>query len=101
MACHITGWDISPVAIQEAQLRLQLRSTSQASSSSGEISGQSIQFQQANVFEEIAEPLATSNAREAPFDVVYSCLFLHHFTEEQAVERMLLMRGNEVSRFAT
>ena len=78
--CDITGWDISPTAIgyahefwsaQQEQPRYALPSSIQ------------IKFRQVDVFEPTLEK----------FDIVYCCLFLHHFSELQAVQLLQRMKG--------
>ena len=83
--CKVTGWDISQTAVdcaaagwanQQNRMPVQKRSNVQ------------INFQQADVFQ----------PSDAKFDIVYCCLFLHHFTEQQAVQ--LLQRMREIATLA-
>ena len=83
--CNVTGWDISQTAVdcatndwadQQNRMPASLRSSVQ------------VGFQQADIFE----------ATDARFDIVYWCLFLHHFTEEQAIQ--VLKRMKEIATVA-
>ena len=88
--CTVTGWDISQTAVDcaakdwaakdWAEQPNRLPATNQTNVE--------VQFQQADVFQ-------TTNAK---YDVVYCCLFLHHFTEEQAVQ--LLTRMKQIASVA-
>jgi len=71
----IEGWDISSTAVDAA--RIALKSTNER------LTRGSIAFRQCDVFQ----------ATEERFDIVYCCLFLHHFSEEQAVELLKRMKG--------
>ncbi len=83
--CTITGWDISQTAVDCATKEWgDLQSRLPASKRSSV----PVQFQQADVFQ----------SSDAKFDVVYCCLFLHHFTEEQAVQ--VLGRMKEIASIA-
>ena len=83
--CSITGWDISQTAVdcaaqvwidQQNRLSASMRTSIQ------------VQFQQADIFE----------TTDVKFDIVYCCLFLHHFTEEQAIQ--VLKRMKEIASVA-
>ena len=83
--CSITGWDISQTAVdraakdwidQQNRLSASMRTSIQ------------VQFQQADIFA----------ATDVKFDIVYCCLFLHHFTEEQAIQ--VLKRMKEIASVA-
>ena len=78
--CKVVGWDISQTAVDCAtkawstlQNRLQLSKRSPDEMS----------FHQADVFQ----------PNDLKFDVVYCCLFLHHFTEHQAVQVLKRMKA--------
>jgi len=62
--CHITGWDMSPVAIETANERVDSNSR--------------IRFQRANILE------PNSQARET-YDFVYCSLFMHHFDWDESI----------------
>jgi 2-polyprenyl-3-methyl-5-hydroxy-6-metoxy-1,4-benzoquinol methylase len=79
LPCQVTGWDISPTAIEFANDHLDRHKGSSKSDGS---KLESLRFEQADVF----EPTSQS------FDIVYCCLFLHHFTEEQAIQMLSRMR---------
>ena len=77
--CSVTGWDVSQTAIdcaakdwaeQPPRLPATKRSNVQ------------VHFQKVDVFQ----------ATDARYDVVYCCLFLHHFTEEQAIQVLTRMK---------
>ncbi len=75
LECHIVGRDISATAVVNAQETWSKCKRSRLDSTE-------VQFEQADVFK----------PSETQFDVVYCCLFLHHFTEPQAVEVLQAMR---------
>jgi 2-polyprenyl-3-methyl-5-hydroxy-6-metoxy-1,4-benzoquinol methylase len=80
--CKVAGWDISQTAVECANQsweRACNRRNSQQQLSVG------VHFEQADVF------LPT----DRKFDIVYCCLFLHHFSEDQAVQ--VLERMKEVA----
>ncbi len=79
IACKVIGWDISQTAIDYAN---QSWLTVQVRSSPFKRSHVEVSFQQADVFQ----------SQEQKFDVVYCCLFLHHFTEQQAVPVLARMK---------
>ncbi len=79
--CTITGWDISQTAVDCAIKDC-------VEQSKGRPATVQVQFQQADIFE-------STNSR---FDIVYCCLFLHHFTEEQAIQ--VLKRMKEIASVA-
>ena len=79
LQCNITGWDISQTAVDCAATNW---TKQQNCIPVGKRSNVQLHFQQADVFE----------ATEAKFDIVYCCLFLHHFTEQQAVQVLTRMR---------
>ncbi len=80
--CKVVGWDISPTAVDCAN---QAWSASQNRLPTSKRSTAEVQFQQADVFQ----------PKDLKFDVVYCCLFLHHFTEHQAVQ--VLERMKEIA----
>jgi len=71
--CKIHGWDISPTAIAFAK---EFDSKSKEQRLSKGRSSLDIQYQQTDVFAETSQK----------FDVVYCCLFLHHFPDDQAIK---------------
>ena len=76
--CNITGWDMSPLAIEDASsqwLRHPLHES---------IPGR-LQFERQNIFEPGLTP--------RKFDIVYCCLFLHHFDDESAVTVLRNMKS--------
>ena len=77
--CKVSGWDISQTAVDCAH---QTWTTSQERLSTSKRSPVEICFQQVDVFQ----------PQDLKFDVVYSCLFLHHFTEQQAVQVLAGMK---------
>jgi 2-polyprenyl-3-methyl-5-hydroxy-6-metoxy-1,4-benzoquinol methylase len=80
--CKVVGWDISPTAVDCAK---QAWSASQNRLPTSKRSTAEVHFQQADVFQ----------TKDLKFDVVYCCLFLHHFTEHQAVQ--VLERMKEIA----
>ena len=80
--CKITGWDISPTAIGCAN---EFLTAGQQIERKRFPSSIQVEFHQADVFAPTTQK----------FDVVYCCLFLHHFSEKQAVE--LLRRMKELA----
>lgn len=74
----LTGWDMSTVAISAAQDRLEQQDQKFAGS---------LRFEVRNLFHELAVPRG-----EPPFDIVYCTLFLHHFSDEDAVRILSAMR---------
>lgn len=85
MACDISGWDISPTAVASATEQLENRIRTGATVLPDDVS---VTFHQADVFE-------PTNQK---FDIVYCCLFLHHFSDEQSVQ--LLKRMKEIANIA-
>ncbi len=81
MECRMTGWDMSPVAIETA--REQWAATQSKSPRSV-----NVHFEVADVF---ANPVS-SEADAPAFDFVVCSLFLHHFTDDQAVELLGRMK---------
>lgn len=79
LECSVTGWDISQTAVDCAAADWTNQQNRMPASKRSNVQ---IHFQQADVFQ-------PSNAK---FDVVYCCLFLHHFTEQQAVQVLTRMR---------
>ena len=82
--CFVTGWDISQTAVDCAAKDWAAKDWADQPHRLPATKQPSVQvhFQQADVFQ-------TTDAR---FDVVYCCLFLHHFTEEQAVQVLTRMK---------
>ena len=78
--CKVYGWDISKTAVDFA---IQAWSTSLDRLPSSRRSSVDMHFQQVDVFQ----------PTDLKFDVVYCCLFLHHFTERQAVQVLERMKG--------
>lgn len=88
---ELTGWDMSPTAIGDAQLR-QEREANVSSGHSGKSgpSGQaaaSLKFEVRNLFDEL-----DSIVGEPPFDIVYCTLLLHHFGDQDAVRILAAMK---------
>jgi len=81
-ACSMTGWDMSPVAIAQA------RNQAVAHPPRGKHPS-SMHFEARNIFS-VPQP-ATDESQ--PFDLVYCSLFLHHFTDEQAVQILATMKS--------
>ena len=75
LECHVVGWDISATAVECANLAWSQSQTQKRNSAR-------VHFEQADVFK----------PTESQFDVVYCCLFLHHFAEPQAVEVLQAMK---------
>jgi len=82
--CAVTGWDISQTAVDCAAKDWAAKDWAEQSHRLPAIKQSIVQvhFQQVDVFQ----------ATDARFDVVYCCLFLHHFTEEQAVQVLTRMK---------
>jgi 2-polyprenyl-3-methyl-5-hydroxy-6-metoxy-1,4-benzoquinol methylase len=78
--CQVVGWDISRTAVDYAN---HAWAASQAQSATSERPSVNVHFEQADVF----------YPKELKFDIVYCCLFLHHFAELQAVEVLQAMKG--------
>lgn len=77
----ISGWDLSPTAIDVARAKL---ARFEHNGHSNRLVGHlSIRFEVLNAFEATAQQ----------FDVVYCSLFLHHFTDERAEELLKRMRS--------
>lgn len=77
----VFGWDLSSTAIQiarEQQTRQLL-----GAKPNERVALQKVQFDVTN---------ALQQHEEHQFDVVYCCLFLHHFTEQQAIELLSKMK---------
>ena len=79
LECNITGWDISPTAISFANEFYSKKQTSAPEKPKAV----RIHFQQADAL----------SATDAKFDIVYCCLFLHHFSEQQAIEMLGRMKS--------
>ena len=77
--CQVVGWDISPTAVECANRNW---SASQKQNPSPKLLSLKVHFEQADVFK----------PKDLQFDIVYCCLFLHHFTEPQAVEVLQAMK---------
>jgi len=87
--CSVTGWDISQTAVDCAAKDWAAKDWAAKDWAeqphrfpATEPSNVQVHFQQADVFQ----------ATDARFDVVYCCLFLHHFTEDQAVQVLTRMK---------
>ncbi len=78
--CNVVGWDISQTAVDCAT---KTWSTLQNRLPFSKRSSVEVRFQQADVFQ----------PQDLKFDVVYCCLFLHHFTELQAAEVLKRMKS--------
>ena len=72
--CHSEGWDISETACQTASHSAQHHVWPVTSSS--------VCFREVDIF----------NPPEVQFDFVYCCLFLHHFSNEAAIQVMSQMK---------
>ena len=77
--CKVYGWDISQTAVDCAN---QAWSASQNRLPNSKRSTAEVHFQQADIFQ----------PKHLKFDVVYCCLFLHHFNEHQAVQVLERMK---------
>lgn len=77
--CDIVGWDISQTAVETATQTWQTRLKQTDFSRHKSIP--KVGFNQADVF----------SPPQQQFDFVYCCLFLHHFSEEQAIQVMVNM----------
>jgi len=84
LSCRTEGWDISQTACDAATANVSKQAwiSKQSNTPTHLQRSSSISFRQADVFA----------PHEAKFDFVYCCLFLHHFTESQAIEVMQNMR---------
>lgn len=69
VACNLTGWDMSSIAVADANHQW---SRHQAYLKRNH----QLRFEQRNVFDLAPAP--------PPFDIVYCCLFLHHFDNDAA-----------------
>ena len=78
--CKVTGWDISQTAVDCASKNW---SSVQSQLPASKKASLQVQFQQTDIFQ----------PSDSKFDVVYCCLFLHHFTEQQAVIVMKQMKA--------
>lgn len=77
---HIEGWDISSTAIDYAR---QLHTSTHALKSVTKKNSQvTLDFHQQDIFQ----------ASSQPFDFVYCSLFLHHFSESDAIRMLRRMR---------
>ncbi len=79
MECQLVGWDISPTAVACANRSWSAIEKRRKSSNQSAIR---VEFEQVDVF----------TPKEIKFDIVYCCLFLHHFAESQAVEVLQSMK---------
>ncbi len=79
LECKVFGWDISQTAIDCAN---QAWSSSQMRLRPSKRSPVEVCFQRVDAFQ----------PQDRKFDVVYCCLFLHHFTEQQAVQVLARMK---------
>ena len=77
----VYGWDVSSTAIETAKSE-QNRLFSKANEND-KVALSKVRFEVTN---------ALQQHEEWKFDVVYCCLFLHHFSEQQAVELLSQMR---------
>lgn len=75
----LTGWDMSPTAIQSAESRRKAESSGSDSAN--------LHFEIRNLFGELDR-----NGDEPPFDIVYCTLLLHHFSDADAVRILAAMR---------
>ncbi len=81
VALSICGWDISKTAIQTANLELE-QCRSRSNSVTRDVLAK-IRFEVIDAFQ----------PPQQSFDVVYGCLFLHHFTNGQAIEKLRMMKS--------
>jgi 2-polyprenyl-3-methyl-5-hydroxy-6-metoxy-1,4-benzoquinol methylase len=77
--CALTGWDMSPTAIEAAESRRSAESIGRAPAN--------LRFEVRNLFDELQR-----NAGEPPFDIVYCTLLLHHFSDADAAQILSAMR---------
>ncbi|MCY2973276.1 MAG: methyltransferase domain-containing protein [Planctomycetota bacterium] len=84
ICCRTEGWDVSQTACNAATANASRQSwlSENLNKTSAHSRNSSVSFQQVNVFE----------PPEVQFDFVYCCLFLHHFSESQAVEVLQNMK---------
>jgi ubiquinone/menaquinone biosynthesis C-methylase UbiE len=84
VGCCTEGWDLSQTACDAATANASSQSWLAKNSNKPSVDSRpsSIAFRQVNVFE----------PTEVQFDFVYCCLFLHHFSESQAVEVLQNMK---------
>lgn len=94
ISLRIHGWDKSATAIEFARDRA--RRAGDSAQSSPNACTAEISFEQHDVFED-ASLSQDDLRRDSQYDVVYSSLFLHHLTEEDAVR--LMMRMKEQARY--
>lgn len=81
VACSLTGWDMSSLAVADANEQW-------IRYSPNEMLRSKLRFEQQDVFE--------LEQAQKKFDIVYCCLFLHHFDDEMAVR--VLRRMKSLSR---
>lgn len=101
LSFQITGWDMSPLAIEHARKR-----TQQLESRRGQAFEKlPVAFEVRNVFDvsgpEQSAHSCTNGATvgsqpaalaEPPFDIVFCTLFLHHFNDHEAIEVLRAMK---------
>jgi len=76
--CNVTGWDMSPLAIEDASSQWLSHPLNKS------LRGR-LQFERQNIFE--------PGLLHGKFDIVYCCLFLHHFDDESAVTVLRNMKS--------
>jgi SAM-dependent methyltransferase len=92
---QLTGWDMSPTAIGDAQARMQRERVNDRQVAGGSLGRgeERLQFEVRNLFDELE-----GSAGEPPFDIVYCTLLLHHFSDSDAVRILAAMK--RLARFA-
>ncbi len=89
---QLTGWDMSPTAIGDAQARWARQAQARTLTKGGTERpsrgpGSSLNFEVRNLFAEL-----DNVASDPPFDIVYCTLLLHHFSDRDAVEILAAMK---------
>jgi 2-polyprenyl-3-methyl-5-hydroxy-6-metoxy-1,4-benzoquinol methylase len=89
---QLTGWDMSPTAIGDANRRLEQEAEMTAGRSgtaeqAAIRADSSLQFEVRNLFDEL-----DGVAAEPPFDIVYCTLLLHHFSDADAIRILAAMK---------
>jgi 2-polyprenyl-3-methyl-5-hydroxy-6-metoxy-1,4-benzoquinol methylase len=82
LRCRVEGWDISQTACDAATGNAARQIAKRAASKNDDQNKSKICFRQANVFD----------VPSVQFDFVYCSLFLHHFSETQAIEVLTNMK---------
>jgi 2-polyprenyl-3-methyl-5-hydroxy-6-metoxy-1,4-benzoquinol methylase len=78
ISSNITGWDMSSLAVADADQQWKRHRLHKSL-------GPKLHFEQQNIFE--------LGPNQKTFDVIYCCLFLHHFDDEIAVKVLQAMKS--------